>query len=184
MIAHFHDGIPGWLHCAGLYREMVEAAGDGARFVEVGCWKGKSAAFMAVEIANSSKAIGFDCVDHWMGDAGRPDDADVVNGTLYETFLRNVAPVRQWLRPVRMNSHEAAALHLGASLDFVYLDAGHDYRSIRADIDAWLPKIRMGGVLAGDDYRMAGVCRAVGETFGSDVEIRGEGKARHWIARL
>lgn len=181
---HFFDDIPGWLHCADLYREMVVEAADGAHFVEVGCWKGRSAAFMAVEIANSGKDIGFDCVDHWQGNAGRPDDPDVLAGRLFDVFLRNTAPARKWINPLRLCSIEAAALNCDGSLDFVYLDAAHDYRSVQADIAAWLPKIKLGGMLAGDDYRMEGVRMAVDGAFGSAVELRGEGKAQHWIARL
>ncbi len=38
------------------------------------------------------------------------------------------------------------------SLDFVYIDACHQYLSVKADIKAWLPKIKKGGVLSGHDY--------------------------------
>ena len=38
------------------------------------------------------------------------------------------------------------------TLDFVYLDAGHDYASVLEDLQAWAPKVRPGGMLAGHDY--------------------------------
>ena len=38
------------------------------------------------------------------------------------------------------------------SLDFVYIDADHSYESCLADITAWHPKIRDGGILSGHDY--------------------------------
>jgi cephalosporin hydroxylase len=38
------------------------------------------------------------------------------------------------------------------SLDFVYIDAEHSYESCLADINAWHPKIRIGGILSGHDY--------------------------------
>jgi len=38
------------------------------------------------------------------------------------------------------------------SLDFVYIDADHSYESCLADIDAWHPKVRVGGILSGHDY--------------------------------
>ena len=40
------------------------------------------------------------------------------------------------------------------SLDFVYIDALHDYDSVKADMEAWLPKLKYGGVLAGHDYSL------------------------------
>jgi hypothetical protein len=52
----------------------------------------------------------------------------------------------------RMIGEEAAARIPHHSLDFVYLDARHDYESVRADLAAWHPKLRPGGILAGHDY--------------------------------
>jgi hypothetical protein len=37
-------------------------------------------------------------------------------------------------------------------LDFVYLDARHDYASVTQDLQEWIEKVRPGGVLAGHDY--------------------------------
>ena len=48
-----------------LYALMVRNAPMQARFVEVGSWAGRSAAFMGVEILNSGKQIKFDCIDPW-----------------------------------------------------------------------------------------------------------------------
>jgi len=51
------------------------------------------------------------------------------------------------------------------SFDFVYIDAAHDYASIYADIQAWLPLVKVGGFIAGHDY-MHDVKRAVDQIFG------------------
>lgn len=52
----------------------------------------------------------------------------------------------------RTTSLEAAAAIDDHSLDFVYLDARHDYVSVLEDLEAWYPKLRVGGVIAGHDY--------------------------------
>lgn len=52
----------------------------------------------------------------------------------------------------RMTSIEAAKVVPDATLDFVYIDARHDYESVKEDLNAWLPKLRPGGILAGHDY--------------------------------
>ena len=44
-----------------------------------------------------------------------------------------------------------AALRLPL-FDFVYIDADHSYEAARADILAWLPLVRTGGIIAGHDY--------------------------------
>jgi len=35
---------------------------------------------------------------------------------------------------------------------FVYLDARHDEESVREDLLAWYPKLRVGGLFSGHDY--------------------------------
>ena len=38
------------------------------------------------------------------------------------------------------------------SVDFVYLDGDHQYEPVKSEIEAWYPKVRVGGILAGHDY--------------------------------
>ena len=51
-----------------------------------------------------------------------------------------------------MTSVEAAARVSDHSFDFVYIDARHDYESVKEDLEAWSAKVRPGGILAGHDY--------------------------------
>ncbi len=52
----------------------------------------------------------------------------------------------------RMTSVEAAPGVPDHSLDFVYIDARHDYDSVLEDLAAWVVKVKPGGILAGHDY--------------------------------
>lgn len=49
--------------------------------------------------------------------------------------------------------------------DFIFIDAGHSYEAVQADIAAWLPKVRDGGWFGGHDYHenFPGVIQAVQE---------------------
>lgn len=62
-----------------------------------------------------------------------------------------------------------------ASLDFAFIDADHSYAGCRRDIEAWLPKVKRGGLLGGHDYGKADqgdVAGAVRDTLGRyDVEV-------------
>jgi hypothetical protein len=57
----------------------------------------------------------------------------------------------------------------------VFIDADHTYEAVKADIAAWLPKVKPDGILAGHDYKHFpsmnfGVIQAVTEAF-DKVEI-------------
>jgi predicted O-methyltransferase YrrM len=153
---HFYNNIEGWFSYDYIYKHVVDTAEDGELFVEVGSFKGRSSSFMAVEIANSGKKIQFDCVDTWEGSSEHQAGAaaevkEVVAGTLYETFLNNMKPVEGLYRPMRMTSLEAAAQYEDESIDFLMLDGAHEYEAIKADILAFLPKMKNGGIITGDD---------------------------------
>lgn len=51
------------------------------------------------------------------------------------------------------------------SLDMVYIDACHSYECVKADIEAWVPKLKAGGIVALHDYESSeyGVKQAVTE---------------------
>lgn len=153
---HFYQTIDGWFSYDYIYKHVVDTAEDGELFVEVGSFKGRSSAFMAVEIANSGKKIRFDCVDTWAGSVEHQAGAEcevkeVVEGTLYETFLNNLKPAEGYFNPVRMTSLEAAQQYEDNSIDFIMIDGEHSYEAVKADIQAWLPKMKNGGVMTGDD---------------------------------
>ena len=49
-------------------------------------------------------------------------------------------------------------------LDFVYIDANHSYASVKKDVEAWFPKIKINGILGGHDFIwLKGVHKAVTE---------------------
>lgn len=66
---------------------------------------------------------------------------------------------------VRLTSVKAAEYHgdQNCDFDFVYIDAAHDEASVTQDIEAWMPLIRPGGIIAGHDYceQHPGVIQAV-----------------------
>ena len=151
---------------------MVNYFPDGAHFVEVGSWKGRSSAFMAVEVINSNKNIKFDCVDTWLGSEEHLDpnnryfNPELVKDRdwLFKYFLNSTQTVSHIINPIRKTSIEASNLYQDRSLDFVFIDAAHDYENVKADIEAWYPKVKIGGYIGGHDYpEFEGVKRAVDE---------------------
>lgn len=75
---------------------------------------------------------------------------------------------------VAADSLKAATLLSDHTFDLVFIDADHSYEAVRADILAWRPKVKRGGVLGGHDYRSDegyGVIQAVNELIPHD-ELR------------
>lgn len=150
---HFYSELgEKWFTYPNLYKSIVQTFPTNSHFVEVGTWKGMSAAYMAVEIVNSGKNIKFDCVDTWEYLDSQKEIPKNAFENLYDIFLKNIEPVKHVITPVRAISWEAAQKYADNSLDFVFIDAAHDYESVKKDINAWYPKIKKEGILAGHDY--------------------------------
>ena len=146
---HFYDRIEGWFDFQDIYSEAVRNAPDAAHFVEVGCWFGRSTAYMAVEIANSNKTIWFDAVDTWEGSADEEYHLKVVKehgGNIYKKFITTMKEgnVLEYIKPIRMTSAKASKLYLYNFLDFIFIDAQHTYDAVTEDLNSWYPKLKPG----------------------------------------
>ena len=162
----------------GLYKKVVEIFPSNSHFVEVGSFLGKSSVYMAVEIINSGKDIKFDCIDHWKGSEEHYDNENIDTENLYETFLKNIEPVKGVINPVRAESVIASKLYKPNSLDFIFIDASHDEMSVKQDLTYWLPRLKENGMIAGDDIDNEGVVNAVKWFFDTGkLEIIG----RQWL---
>lgn len=169
---HRYMNIPGWFLFQDIYDRAVAHFPSGSHFVEVGSWKGRSAAYMAVSIANSGKDIQFDCVDTFKGSIDHHGKFSAEG--LYEQFKENTRGLHLNVRV--QSSLDAAAEYADASLDFVFLDASHEAIDVMADIHAWKPKLKPDGVLAGDDWGAfqavrQGIFMANLSTFRSHVDV-------------
>jgi hypothetical protein len=92
-----------------------------------------------------------------------------IHDELFPTFLDNLEKcgLAQSVIPLRMLSTEASRIFREAAIDFCFIDGAHDYQSVKGDIAAWYPKVRGGGLIAGDDYgaEWPGVDLAVNQYF-------------------
>lgn len=171
--------IDGWFDWAEFYEAIVCGFGpqDGlphnAKIVEVGAWHGKSTVFLANLLKYRRPDITLFSVDRWNGvvDAQLLED----HTQCWKTFLDNLTKygVLEYVIPLRMESVDAACHFKPHSLDFVYLDGSHDYWSVKADILAWKPKLVAGGILAGHDWNLESVQKAVSETLGGPRNVTG-----------
>jgi hypothetical protein len=186
---HIYQNIQGWFTFPNFYSSLVDQAKDGYHFVEVGAWKGKSSAYLAVEIANSNKQIQFDCVDTWEGDisisSSYSEPLLEIKDGLYNHFLQNIEPVKKYINPIRMTSKKASTTYQDGSLNCVFIDGDHNYDSILLDIKSWLPKIKQGGLLSGHDYAHPPIQQVLEELFpGKHAHISSEDVWIHKVAKV
>ena len=80
---------------------------------------------------------------------------------------------------LRKTSKEASKDFKDGTLDFVYIDAMHDYDSVKEDIALWHPKVRRGGIVAGHDYMNGMHTGAEGDT----VEYGVKQALHEWIEK-
>jgi SAM-dependent methyltransferase len=201
-IATWRD-IHGWFDYEDFYRELAAKLPAWGKFVEVGCWMGKSIAFMAEVLKTLKKSAALHVVDTFTGAPANETQAEMleVHGGSVETIFReNMKALgihcvtygetladpdkefasrfgaAQWLMVHREKSDLAAAHFADESLDAVFIDGDHSMEAVYDDILAWLPKVKPGGILCGHDIDEPGVAAAVKTNF-PDFSVKG----RCWI---
>ncbi len=167
---HYYKNIFGFFNFENVYTEMVNHFPSNSHFVELGSFFGCSTIYMAVEIINSGKQIKFDSIDKWDFNW----NLDNVSVNVYEEYLKNIEPIKHIINPIRGFSKEIVKNYEDSSLDFIFIDADHEYEGIKNDITWWYPKLKQNGIIAGHDYIEAfpGVIKAVDEFFGKENIIR------------
>src|SRR5665213_3994313 len=81
------------------------------------------------------------CVDPWdFGKYKRHEEEALTRLAKYNTVI------------VKGYSVEESKRFNPDDLDFVYIDAAHDYENVKLDIETWTPKVGIGGVVSGDDF--------------------------------
>lgn len=164
MIEHFYQNIHGYFTFPDFYTWAVGELTnlECPRVVEVGVHSGQSAAFLGVELANRCQRPRLWLVDNGM-------DVAFVTASLGPIVEACSAQM------LRANSVDAAATFANHTLDMVYIDANHTYADVTADIEAWMPKLKPNGILAGHDFTLEipDVIRAVTDKFEMLAVFRG-----------
>ena len=154
--------IPGWFQWRSGQEEAVSWFPQGSRFVEVGNYLGRSLCSLGEVASASGKQFSIIGIDTCRGsgvEGPRQQDyqGDAVReggGTFAGTLHKNVIACGYdgLISLVVSDSVSASTLFADGSLEWVHLDARHDHDHLKADIEAWLPKVKVNGWLSGDDY--------------------------------
>ncbi len=157
--------IIGWLpDTAQATLEMLIEKFKVRSIIEVGSFLGMSACFFAERV---DEVV---CVDRFDREISQfaADQMGIELASHHEMFLDNTAAYPN-IESIKADSLVAAAMDLKA--DLVYIDAGHEYQEVKADVEAWTP--HAGKVICGDDNQpnWPGVQRYARE-IGADTSER------------
>jgi predicted O-methyltransferase YrrM len=152
----------------------------GCLLVEIGSFAGES-----TELFLASGRVGLMvCVDLWS------ETVDTFPASSHMAAAERAFDRRTGGRgvlKVKRASVDAARLFADGFADAIYLDGDHRYGSVLADLAAWRGKVRAGGIIAGHDWWMPEVRRAVFESFARPPDaiygdgVKGEGT---WVYRV
>ena len=138
-------------------RDELPALLNARRLLGRGAEIGVKLGVYSDSLLNSWRGEELVSVDPWL--SADPDEYVDRSNVSQDEFDRYYAETRERLARHgsrstiwRMTSVEAAARVDDHSFDFVYIDARHDYDSVKEDLEAWCAKVRPGGILAGHDY--------------------------------
>ena len=164
----FYKSVPGWGEFEEFYESIAESLLEGATIVEIGVWQGRSAVFMAEKLRELGKNVSFYLVDSFDGGQILAEQTRYLSKPLRDIVVDNLtnAGVVGWVTGIlEMQSVAAAAHFCDRSIDLAFIDADHFYENVCADIQAWWPKIKIDGMIAGHDYLSGwvGVKKAVDE---------------------
>lgn len=159
---------------ADLQQVAVQVAQPGDILVEVGSFVGESMAYLLDLVRASGKPLKVYAVDLWdieemCRDGGHSLDM-VMNdtGLTSRAWLAKLGPrcmLSEFFTNLRHKdrdqlltgalvgrSAEMASRFPDRSIRFGFLDAGHSYENLSADLRAWFPKMRPDGLFAGHDW--------------------------------
>lgn len=174
--------VNGWTLEAqlGYLMENIRRLPENSSIVEIGVWSGRSALAMAVACRGSNKRVF--AVDPWRD----YNQANIMVSDrlsewgfnsfeeVYETFLLNCRrfELEPWIVPIRSTSIEVAGVWSHGPVSMVFIDANHDYDAVINDVNAWLPLIKPGGLICGDDWNWETVRAAITDFTSRHPDVR------------
>ncbi|MDP1608682.1 MAG: class I SAM-dependent methyltransferase [Chlamydiales bacterium] len=130
---------------------------------EIGVWQGVFAYHTLLQRQPSQLYL----IDPWIGGTeSDPDrghlasEAQRARDQMCENVQQIFAPYPN-VRIMRMKSEEAVSSFPDQFFDYVYIDGDHSYDGVMRDLVNYLPKVKVGGLLIGDDYGWGQVSVAV-----------------------
>lgn len=161
----FRKPYYGQMYGGGPYTLLTEKgkalrtlAQKATRCLEIGSWTGGSSMIIGNELKKKKEGVLY-CIDTWKGSPNCNIDKEslqykaLMRDWVYKTFLRNIklSGLNSYIVPVRKDSNDAIKDFEERSFDLVFIDGDHGYYQFKKDLINYMPLVRVGGLLCGDD---------------------------------
>lgn len=101
-------------------------------------------------LCESNPNLYLHCIDCWKVYPGYDDYSQKRLNQFYRIAQEQLANLNcEIVKKFSMDAVKDFELN---SLDFVYLDASHEFRDVVNDISEWIKRIKIGGIISGHDY--------------------------------
>lgn len=149
----------GYFHGGDIYayRWLARQIPRDGAMVELGSYKGRSICSIAPDL--NARDVTVTLVDRFLGLPEDPYTTETESDVQYDdaetlelTLRANLAKHGLNATIVKADSADAASDFADESLDFVFIDADHQYDAVIRDLEAWWPKIKPNGRIGGHDY--------------------------------
>lgn len=174
---------------------------------EVGCWTGKSTSIIAMHAKKTGAKVY--AIDWFRGSIGTETEKAAKTTDVYKAFMTNMKRLNldPYIVVLKGDSVEMSKKLPVDFFNFLFIDGDHRYKSVKKDIEAYLPKMRHDGIIAGHDFesfeyedkyingdffkgRHHGLIKAVREAFDGYIRRKGNiwyvnlAEPKNWITRL
>lgn len=153
------ENIPGEMFdFQKFYTQMANEMYNDCRVCEVGVADGKSAIFLAEQLANQGKKFQLTLVDN-LAYGGNKQQNEILRNVQRSGLSESINLI------IPRGSLDASTEFPDEYFNFVFLDSSHDYSQTKAEIRLWWKKIYPNGFLAGHDAYDELVNRALQEVI-------------------
>lgn len=135
-----------------LWKTILKNQGKKLVIAEIGVWQGSFCKFLLKECPNIEK---YYLIDPWRHLDSWNKPLNVENqkfDKIYNKLMKELESYSDKVVILRGTTEEIISKIKDESLDFVYIDGDHTLNGITTDLNLMYPKMKMGSLIAGDDF--------------------------------
>jgi predicted O-methyltransferase YrrM len=150
---------------------LASCVGDCGVIVEIGSYRGRSAAYMAAACQDDTRIF---CIDVWSNPDGKKFVSTEADLRLLQENLKSLK-LDKFVTTIQAASVDAAK-NWKIPIDLLFIDGDHSYEGVKTDYLTWSPFVHKGGVIAFHDYHPVnwpGIKKFIDEEASKELKFLG-----------